>query len=157
EQGAAGGLTDPDTVPAVPHSAVTAPGDLWLLGDHRLLCGDANSRQVMDVVLGRSRADMVFTDPPENVSCKGRTARKRKIDNDSLNEKFYEFLRVACANLIAGCEGAIYICMSSSELHTLHRAFTEAGGQWSTFVIWAKQQFTLGHSDYQRQYEAILY
>ncbi|MCC7155148.1 MAG: site-specific DNA-methyltransferase [Bryobacterales bacterium] len=54
-------------------------------------------------------------------------------------------------------KGAIYVCMSSSELHTLHRAFTESGGHWSTFVIWAKNTFTMGRSDYQRQYEPILY
>ena len=59
--------------------------------------------------------------------------------------------------MLAVTKGAIYICMSSSELHTLHRAFTEAGGHWSTFVIWAKNTFTMGRSDYQRQYEPILY
>jgi DNA modification methylase len=53
-------------------------------------------------------------------------------------------------------EGAVYVCMSSSELHTLQRAFTAAGGKWSTFVIWAKHTFTLGRADYQRQYEPIL-
>ena len=59
--------------------------------------------------------------------------------------------------MLAVTKGAIYICMSSSELHTLFRAFTDAGGHWSTFVIWAKHHFTLGRSDYQRMYEPILY
>ena len=54
-------------------------------------------------------------------------------------------------------KGAVYICMSSSELHTLYRAFTGAGGHWSTFVIWAKNTFTMGRADYQRQYEPMLY
>jgi DNA modification methylase len=54
-------------------------------------------------------------------------------------------------------KGAVYVCMSSSELHTLQRAFAAAGGKWSTFVIWAKNTFTLGRADYQRQYEPILY
>ena len=54
-------------------------------------------------------------------------------------------------------KGAVYVCMSSSEVHTLQRAFTAAGGKWSTFVIWAKNTFTLGRADYQRQYEPILY
>jgi hypothetical protein len=54
-------------------------------------------------------------------------------------------------------KGAVYVCMSSSELHTLQRGFTAAGGKWSTFVIWAKHTFTLGRSDYQRHYEPILY
>jgi DNA modification methylase len=100
---------------------------------------------------------MVFTDPPYNVAYQGKTARKLTIHNDALGEKFYAFLRESSANLIAVCHGAIYICMSSSELHTLYRAFSEAGGHWSTFLIWAKHHFTLGRSDYQRQYEPILY
>jgi DNA modification methylase len=83
--------------------------------------------------------------------------KKRKIANDNLGVGFEQFLRDACVNILAVTKGAIYICMSSSELHTLHRAFTEAGGHWSTFVIWAKNTFTMGRSDYQRQYEPILY
>ena len=63
--------------------------------------------------------------------------------------------RETCVHLLAVCRGPLYICMSSSELHTLYRAFTDAGGHWSTFVIWAKHHFTLGRADYQRQYEPI--
>jgi DNA modification methylase len=67
------------------------------------------------------------------------------------------FLYDVCTNLMMVNKGALYICMSSSELHTLYNAFTDAGGKWSTFIIWAKNTFTLGRSDYQRQYEPILY
>ena len=63
----------------------------------------------------------------------------------------------ACANLLAVTKGGCYVCMSSSELHTLQKAWLNAGGKWSTFVIWAKNSFTLGRADYQRQYEPILY
>ena len=63
----------------------------------------------------------------------------------------------ACINILTVTKGAVYMCMSSSELDTLQTAFREAGGKWSTFVIWAKNTFTLGRSDYQRQYEPILY
>jgi DNA modification methylase len=108
-------------------------------------------------VLNGGLADMVFTDPPYGVAYEGKTAKKLTIANDALGGRFYDFLRDACANLIAVCKGGIYICMSSSELHTLYRAFADAGGHWSTFVIWAKHHFTLGRSDYQRQYEPILY
>lgn len=151
------GLTDEDAVPEQPEAAVTRPGDTWLLGDHRLVCGD--SRQMADVekVMAGGLADMVFCDPPFNVNYEGKTARKLKIENDALGAGFYDFLREACANMLAVTKGAVYICMSSSELHTLHQAFTAAGGHWSTFVIWAKHHFTLGRSDYQRQYEPILY
>jgi DNA modification methylase len=156
------GGTDEDAVPEAPESAVTAPGDVWLLGDHRLLCGDSVHIDSVEKVLAGGLADMVFTDPPYNVNY-GATmkdklrGKKRKIANDNLGDGFEQFLRDVCANLLAVTKGAIYVCMSSSELHTLHRAFTESGGHWSTFVIWAKNTFTMGRSDYQRQYEPILY
>jgi DNA modification methylase len=156
-EGAGDGLTDPDAVPEVPQKPVTVPGDLWVLGEHRVLCGDATRRDAIDVVLAGRQADMVFTDPPYNVAYEGKTHHKLTIDNDDLGAEFYEFLRGACAQLIAVCRGGIYVCMSSSQLHTLYRAFTESGGHWSTFLIWAKHHFTLGRSDYQRQYEPILY
>jgi hypothetical protein len=128
---------------------------------HQCRVGRRDAARRIGVAEGRrlagGLADMVFTDPPYNVDYEGKTAKKLKIGNDTLGGKFYEFLRDACANVLAVTKGAIYICMSSSELHTLHQAFTDAGGYWSTFVIWAKHHFTLGRSDYQRQYEPILY
>jgi DNA modification methylase len=151
------GLTDEDAVPDEPERAVTVPGDVWMLGDHRLLCGDATQMADVEKVLAGGLADMVFTDPPYNVAYEGKTAKKLTIGNDALGENFYEFLRTSSANMLAVTKGAIYMCMSSSELHTLFRAFTDAGGHWSTFVIWAKHHFTLGRSDYQRMYEPILY
>ena len=151
------GVTDEDAVPDEQETAITVPGDVWVLGDHRLLCGDATSMDAIQTVLAGGLADMVFTDPPYNVDYVGKTAKKLTIGNDALGGKFYDFLREACTNVLAVTKGAIYICMSSSELHTLFRAFTDAGGHWSTFVIWAKHHFTLGRSDYQRMYEPILY
>ena len=155
------GETDEDAVPETQETAVTVPGDVWLLGAHRLLCGDATQLADVEKVMAGGLADIAFLDPPYNVNyCPAKdTGRKksRKIANDNLGDGFEQFLRDACGNLLAVTKGAIYICMSSSELHTLHRAFTEAGGHWSTFVIWAKNTFTLGRSDYQRQYEPILY
>jgi len=156
------GETDDDAAPETPDAAVTTPSDVWLLGDHRLLCGDATQIEAVEKVLAGGLADMVFTDPPYNVNY-GATmkdklrGKKRKITNDDLGESFERFLRDTCVNILAVTKGAVYICMSSSELHTLHRAFTDAGGHWSTFVIWAKHVFTMGRSDYQRQYEPILY
>jgi hypothetical protein len=81
--------------------------------------------------------------PPYNVDYAGKTAKKLKIGNDALGGKFYDFLRESCANMLAVCKGAMYVCMSSSELHTLYQAFTDTDGHWSTFVIWAKHHFTL--------------
>ena len=152
------GLTEDDEAPALPEQAVTQPGDLWMLGEHRLLCGDATVLADVERVLDGQLADMTFTDPPYNVdyaqldrrtSCGAST---RPILNDNLGNGFEAFLLDACANVLCVTKGACYVCMSSSELHTLQRAFTAAGGKWSTFVIWAKHTFTLGRADYQRQY-----
>jgi DNA modification methylase len=98
---------------------------------------------------------MVFTDPPYNVAYEGKGGR-RAIANDDLGQAFAGFLEAACRTMIASCKGSLYVCMSSSEIDTLKSAFESAGGHWSTFVIWAKNTFTLGRSDYQRQYEPIL-
>jgi DNA modification methylase len=156
------GLTEDDEAPALPEQAITQPGDLWILGEHRLLCGDATVLTDVERVLDGKLADMTFTDPPYGVdyanSPKDKLRGKhRPILNDNLGTGFEPFLHDACANILSVTKGAVYVCMSSSELHTLQRAFAAAGGKWSTFVIWAKSSFTLGRADYQRQYEPILY
>ena len=86
-----------------------------------------------------------------------RRGKNRPILNDNLGEGFGPFLYDACVNILTVTKGAVYMCMSSSELDTLQRAFRKAGGKWSTFIIWAKNTFTLGRADYQRQYEVALY
>ena len=156
------GLTDDDEAPEVAEDPVTRPGDLWVLGNHRLLCGDATVLADVERVLGGALADMTWTDPPYNVdygnSAKDKMRGKdRRILNDDLGDGFAQFLHDACAAILAVTKDAVYVCMSSSELHTLQRAFRDAGGHWSTYVIWAKSTFTLGRADYQRQYEPILY
>jgi DNA modification methylase len=151
-----------DDVPEPPEAPVSKPGDLWVLGNHRLLCGDATVLSDVEQVLGGQLVDMTWTDPPYNVDY-GNTpkdklrGKHRPILNDNLGSGFEAFLLDACTNILAVTKGAVYVCMSSSELHSLQRAFTAAGGKWSTFVIWAKSTFTLGRADYQTQYEPILY
>ena len=130
------GLTEDDEAPALPEQAVTQPGDLWVLGEHRLLCGDATVMADVERVLGGQLADMTFTDPPYNVdyanSPKDKLRGKhRPILNDDLGSGFEAFLQDACTNILSVTKGAVYVCMSSSELHTLQRAFTAAGGKWS--------------------------
>jgi DNA modification methylase len=151
------GLTDEDAIGEVELKAVSQPGDLWSLGNHLLLCGDATRCEDVNRVLGGTLADMTFTDPPYGVNYEGKTSRKLRIANDNLGDGFEAFLLAACENIVHATKGAIYLCMSSSELDTLQRVFRQAGGHWSTFVIWAKNSFSLGRSDYQRQYEPILY
>ena len=153
---------DADEAPEPPADPISRPGDLWICGEHRVLCGDATVLADVEKVLDGELADMTFTDPPYNVnyanSAKDKLRGKnRPILNDALGEDFGALLYDACVNILTVTKGAVYICMSSSELDTLQKAFREAGGKWSTFVIWAKNTFTLGRADYQRQYEPILY
>ena len=153
---------DLDEAPEPPAEPVSRPGDLWICGEHRVLCGDATVLADVEKVLDGELADMTFTDPPYNVNYANTAKDKlrgknRPILNDALGEDFGALLYDACVNILTFTKGAVYICMSSSELDRLQNAFREAGGKWSTFVIWAKNTFTLGRSDYQRQYEPILY
>ncbi len=156
------GETDDDEVPESDAVVVSRRGDLWQLGEHRVLCGDATDPASYTRLLDGVQADMVFIDPPYNVdyanSAKDRLrGTQRPILNDNLGAAFHEFLLAALTPIVAQCRGAIYIAMSSGELDTLQAAFRAAGGHWSTFVIWAKNTFTLGRADYQRQFEPILY
>ncbi len=162
EDGEGAGQTDDDAVPEVTETPVSRPGDVWVLERHRLLCGDSTVAASYERLLQGEQVDMVFMDPPYNVNYANTAKDKmrgknRAILNDNLGEGFYDFLLAALTPTIANCRGGIYVAMSSSELDVLQSAFREAGGKWSTFIIWAKNTFTLGRSDYQRQYEPILY
>jgi DNA modification methylase len=156
------GQTDDDQVPEIPETPVSRLGDVWLMGGHRLVCGDATDPESYEQLLRGNQADMLWIDPPYNVnyanSAKDKLRGKhRAILNDNLGEGFYDFLLAALTPALARCRGSVYIAMSSSELDTLQTAFRAAGGHWSTFIIWAKNTFTMGRADYQRQYEPILY
>lgn len=154
-------LQDDDTVPDVSPTAITRSGDVWQLNDHRVSCGDATVHACYEQLLKGDIADMVFMDCPYNVRYQQErttgSTRVRTIKNDDLGDRFEDFLRAACTEVLTVTRGAVYLYMSSAELHTLYRAFTAAGGHWSTFVIWSKDRFTMGRSDYQRQFEPILY
>ena len=156
------GLTDDDAVPEVQETPISRTGDVWVLGEHKVLCGDATKAEDYKALLGDELADMTATDPPYNVNYANTAKDKmrgkdRPILNDNMGADFGAFLQSACQNILDVTKGAVYIAMSSSELDTLQSAFRAAGGKWSTFIIWAKNTFTMGRADYQRQYEPILY
>jgi DNA modification methylase len=163
EEATTDGRTDDDEAPPTPQNPVSRAGDVWLLGQHRVLCGDATDPACYDVLMTGEKAHLVWTDPPYGVNYANSAKDKqrgthRPILNDNLgDEDFGPFLRAALTPMLAHCGGAVYITMSSSELDTLQAAFRAAGGHWSTFIIWAKNTFTLGRADYQRQYEPMLY
>lgn len=139
------------------------PGDLWAVGEHRLLCGDATKPEDLERALAGRRADMAFTDPPYNVSMGDhgghqRGRRRRRIANDSMDPVAWEvFVRGWARSILASVEGAIYICMSSKELGLVARVLAEEGGHWSDTIIWRKDRLVPGQADYQRTYEPIWY
>jgi len=156
------GDTDEDAIPEDSGTVISRPGDVWLCGNHRVICGDSTDASTYDALMAGEIADMVFTDPPYNVDYANTAKDKmrgtdRPILNDNLGAGFHDFLLAALTPTLAHCRGGIYVAMSSSELDVLQSAFRTAGGKWSTFIIWAKHTFTLGHADYQRQFEPILY
>ena len=161
EETTSDGQTDEDSVPDA-GTSIARPGDVWICGNHRVICGDSTDASTYDALMAGEIADMVFTDPPYNVDYANTAKDKmrgtdRPILNDNLGAGFHDFLLAALTPTLAHCRGGIYVAMSSSELDVLQSAFRTAGGKWSTFIIWAKHTFTLGHADYQRQFEPILY
>ena len=140
-----------------------APGAGWQLGAHRLFRGDATDAAFVAQCLEGQPADLAVTDPPYNVAYgahggQAADAPTRRLVNDALPpEEWEHFCRAWAAALIANVAGAMYICMSSKEWSLVARVLAEAGAHWSTTIVWAKDRFTLGRADYQRQYEPIWY
>ena len=145
-----------------PTAIVSQQGDVWVLGEHTLMCGDALNRESVEELMDGEKATMTFTDPPYNVAYEGSVKdraekRNRAIKNDNLGDGFYDFLSAAINNILEFTKGSCYICMSSSEIHTLYNAFKNAGGRWETYIVWVKNNFSLTRSRYQHQNEWILF
>lgn len=139
-------------------NTITQPGDLWILGNHRLLCGDSTSVEDVLRLLGGDEADMVFTDPPYNVAYEGGTGLT--IMNDSMaDDEFYQFLLAAFKAMYAGMKpGApIYVCHADGSGNAFRNAFGDAGLLLKQVLIWVKNSFVLGRQDYQWMHEPILY
>ena len=144
------GLTDEDAVPDVPDEPKTKLGDIYILGNHRLMCGDSTSIDDVDKLMDGQKADMVFTDPPYGVDYKG-------INNDS-RDGLEDLLRGAFANYIATAKsGASIYCFHSDRCaDVFHKVFREFF-HFSSMIIWAKNSLTLSQTDYQSQHEPCLY
>lgn len=154
------GLTDPDEAPEVAQFAVTQPGEIWLMGPHRLLCGDATMLNDADKLMDGYKADLIVTDPPYNVAYEGGTKDKLKIKNDDMDdESFYQFLLAAYTNYFAvakdGC--GIYVFHADSEGTNFRKAMKDSGFKLAQCCIWVKQSLVLGRQDYQWQHEPVLY
>lgn len=135
-------------------------GDIWRLGRHRLMCGDATKQEDMQLLMDGKQATMVFTDPPYNVNYHGDTKDKMTIKNDNMSaEKFQAFLTTAFSSLYSSARpgAAIYICHADSAGNEFREAMTASGWGLKQCLIWVKNQFVIGRQDYQWQHEPILY
>ena len=154
------GLTDEDAVPEVPETPVSQPGDLWILGPHRVLCGDTTRIEDVERLMDGEKADMVFTDPPYNVAYEGYTKDKLTIQGDRMSDgEFQRFLQsalVSCRHIVkAGA--SLYICHASSVQREFQTAIESAGFAVRCQVIWAKNTFAWGHGRYKYQHEPLFY
>jgi DNA modification methylase len=159
-QDAAEGLTDEDAVPELPQSPVSVTGDLWVLGDHKLLVGDATKQADVDRLMPGTYADLVFTDPPYNVDYEGYTEDHLKIRGDRMSDaEFKQFLENAfqAYRTVAKPGASLYVCHSSSWQREFQNALESAGFEVRCQIIWAKNTFAWGFGRYKFQHEPIFY
>lgn len=142
--------TDPGEPPEEPR---TKPGDVWVMGDHRLVCGDATSTDDVDLLFADGACDMVFTDPPYGVNVSG--AGGRAIAGDLGNVAITGFFPLAVARLKPG--HAIYLCGGASNVPLYFKLYELNCRQLPTIIVWVKESFVLRHHDYHSQYELIYY
>jgi DNA modification methylase len=149
---------DFDLSAALEKASFVEKGDLWTVGKHRLLCGDATSPEDVERLMGGKTANLILTDPPYGVSFKASDGLT--IENDSLKgDEFYKFLLSAFTNMAAHLEkgGAAYVFHADTEGLNFRKAFIDAGFHLAGVCIWVKNSLVLGRSDYQWQHEPILY
>ena len=136
---------------------VTKSGDLWILGNHRLLCGDSTKEESYSLLMDDKKVNLVVTDPPYNVNYEGSAG---KIKNDNLEtDKFYQFLFEAfsCMEKVMADDASIYVFHADTEGLNFRKAFADAGFYLSGTCIWKKQSLVLGRSPYQWQHEPCLF
>ena len=154
------GLTDEDAVPELAQTLVTAPGDLWILGAHCVLCGDAKNNADVESLVAAGTVDLVFTDPPYNVDYEGYTKQRLKIVGDRMTgEQFRQFLTAIFASYrpVVKPGASLYVCHSSQWQREFQNAIDAAGFEVRCQLIWAKNTFAWGFGRYKFQHEPIFY
>ena len=149
---------DYDLTEALEKASFVERGDVWVVGRHRLVCGDATNEADVNLLMDGKKANLILTDPPYGVSFTSSSGLK--IQNDSLkNEEFYNFLLAAFKNMVAHAEpgAAGYVFHADTEGLNFRNAFINAGFHLAGCCIWVKDSLVLGRSDYQWQHEPVLY
>lgn len=154
------GLTDPDEVPPVPDEPVAKLGDIWQLGNHRLMCGDSTDKSSIERLMDGNMADMWITDPPYNVAYEGGTKDKLTIQNDDMSDdQFRQFLRdcYVAADSVMKPGAVFYIWHADSEGYNFRGAAHDMGWQIRQCLIWKKSSMVMGRQDYHWKHEPCLY
>lgn len=147
------GLTDEDAVPDVPETPVTVLGDVWIMGNHRLMCGDSTSIDAVDKLMAGQKADMVFTDPPYNIDYQGVKDKRDKIKNDKMADAdFVDFLTQS----LVGCE-TMYVCCSWQYAHLFREAMERIARKPKAMIVWDKVTPAQHLDKYFKQHEIIWY
>ena len=154
------GLTDEDEVPEPPPEPITKMGDVWLLGNHRLMCGDSTQIDQLKKLCNGRPVDMWLTDPPYNVAYEGGTKEKLTIQNDSMSDdSFRQFLRdsYVSADVVMKQGAVFYIWHADSEGYNFRGAAHDTGWKVRQCLIWKKSTFVMGRQDYHWKHEPCLY
>ena len=154
------GNTDDDEVPEAPEEPITKPGDIWQLGNHRIICGDSTLPETYQKLLADKKVDLYLTDPPYNVAYVGKTKDALTIQNDKqTDDQFQEFLKNAFTNSTEYLKlgGSFYIWHSDSEGLLFRLAVNDANLKLRQTLIWSKNTMVMGRQDYQWQHEPCLY
>lgn len=147
------GLTDEDAVPDVPEEPKTKLGDIYQLGNHRLMCGDSTSIDAVDKLMDGDRPDMIFTDPPYNIDYQGVSDKRDKIKNDKMEDSaFVDFL----IQTLYGCE-TMYVCCSWHYAHLFREAMEKIGRKPKAMIVWNKVNPAQHLDKYFKQHEIIFY
>lgn len=147
------GLTDEDSVPQTPEEPKTKVGDIYQLGNHRLMCGDSSSQNDIDKLLCGDRPDMIFTDPPYNIDYQGVSDKRDKIKNDKMEDSaFVDFL----IQTLYGCE-TMYVCCSWHYAHLFREAMEKIGRKPKAMIVWNKVNPAQHLDKYFKQHEIIFY